>query len=52
MKNEILLGIGVLLVVIFYLVMRKIMNNASSQYNQEIERILTSDENKVKGRFS
>jgi hypothetical protein len=51
MKNEILIGVGLLVVIIFYIVMRRLIFAASRSHENEIDRILTADEYKVKGRF-
>jgi hypothetical protein len=52
MNDEILVSMGVLAIAVFvYFLLRRIGTSAGRQYEQEIERILTSEEYKVKGRF-
>jgi hypothetical protein len=50
MNTAIIIGIGVAIAIGIYLLIR---NNATpaEEYEREIEKILTSDEYKVKGKF-
>jgi hypothetical protein len=47
---EILIGIGIFVAIAAYLFLRKGPSPAE-QYENELEKILTSEEYKVKGRF-
>jgi hypothetical protein len=51
MNQEIVIGIGIFVAIAFYFFTRKSEISPAEQYEREIEKILTSDENKVKGKF-
>jgi hypothetical protein len=51
MEREIMIGIGIFVAIAIYLFTRKAGSNPAEEYEREIEKILTSDEYKVKGKF-
>ena len=51
MEQEIFIGIGIFVAIAVYLLSRRSDVSPAEEYEREIEKILTSDENKVKGRF-
>jgi hypothetical protein len=51
MNQGILIGIGILVAITFYFLARGSGTSPAAEYEHEIEKILNSDENRVKGRF-
>ncbi|MFH1181938.1 MAG: hypothetical protein V1702_03185 [Candidatus Woesearchaeota archaeon] len=51
MNQEVFIGIGIFVAIALYLFSRKSGMSPAQEYEREIEKILTSDENKVKGKF-
>lgn len=49
-KTQIILGAIILGLYVIYILYR-VLKPKKSTYEQEIEKVLTSDKNKVKGRF-
>jgi hypothetical protein len=51
MNAEIYIGIGIFVAIAAYILSRKSGISPAESYEQELEKILNSDEYKVKGRF-
>lgn len=51
MDQELIIGIGIFIAIALYFLTRKSEMSPAETYEREIEKILTSDENKVKGKF-